>query len=394
MLPPGYFNVVVLGFTNAMAFAVTPMMMLVGSLLGVELAPSAQWATLPIAMMVVGTALGVVPATQLMQRIGRKYALWLFMLLSLLACLLASHSLLLKSFGLFCLSASILGFSNATFQQIRFAAMECVPLEQGATAASLVLLGGVLAAIVGPELAVMGRELTTVDYQGSFWLVAGTTVIAALLLSLYTPAPQLSVAKITASRPTMELVKTPAFILAVTSGALAFAVMTFVMTCTPISMHNHHGHSLLDTKWVIQWHIAAMFLPSLVSPLLFRLLGAKGMMLTGLACYGCTIIIGLMNITVIGFWMQLVVLGIGWNFLFVAGTALLPSSYKQGEQFKAQAINDSTVFSIQALASLSAGWAIGLTSWQGILLLSLLPMVLMLLLIGWYSRDRSNLNVA
>jgi MFS family permease len=169
----------------------------------------------------------------------------------------------------------------------------------------------------------------------------------------------------------------------VASGAVAFVVMSFVMTGTPISMHHTYGHSLVDTKWVIQSHIAAMFLPSLIAPLLFRWLGIRGLMLAGLACYGTTIAIGYFDISVNGFWLQLVLLGVGWNFLFVAGTALLPTSYKESDRFKAQAFNDSTVFSLQALASLSAGWALNLISWQQMLLLCTIPISLMLLALIW-----------
>ncbi|ARN74573.1 MFS transporter [Oceanicoccus sagamiensis] len=379
----GFGNVFILAFSNALAFSVTPMMMLVGSLLGADMAPSVDWATLPIALMVIGTAIGVVPATKLMQSLGRKNALWLFMGLGIATCLLASESLVYHSFTLFCVCALFIGVTNAALQQVRFAAMECVDASKAATAASVIMLGGVLAAIVGPELAVFGRHLTEIDYQGSFWLVAASTGLAAILLTFFSPAQQAAVTTASTTRPIREILQNRAFCLAVASGVVGYMVMTFVMTCTPISMHNHHGHSLADTKWVIQCHIAAMFLPSLVSPWLFRLLGIRGMMVTGLICYAITIAIGVVDTSVNGFWLQLVMLGIGWNFLFVSGTALLPSTYLPGEQYRAQSFNDSTVFSIQAVASLSAGWAISSTSWQAVLLLCTIPVGLMLYALLW-----------
>ena len=388
----GFFNVAILALSNALAFAVTPMMLLVGSLLGAELAPSADWATLPIALMVIGTATGIVPATRAMQRFGRKKALWLFMLLSLITCLIIAQSLVIGSFILLCCCAGLIGLTNAALQQMRFAAMECVGHEQAVTATSVIMLGGVVAAIVGPELAVLGRHITAVEYQGSFWLVACSVVSAMLLLSLFTPGPRQQTTIAGSSRPVTELLKNPAFCLAVASAAVGYVVMTFIMTGTPISMHNHYSHSLEDTKWVIQSHIAAMFLPSLITPWLFRLFTIKGMMIIGLLCYAGTITIGLFDTTVMGFWWQLVVLGIGWNFLFVAGTALLPGTYLEGEQFKAQAFNDSAVFSIQALASLSAGWAISSTSWQTILLLCLLPMTFMVIMLVWSTVAKKAVN--
>jgi len=377
-MPRGFSNVIILALTSTFAFSTTAMLMLVGSLVGSELAPSADWATLPIAMMVVGTAIGIFPVTRLMSTLGRKHTLWIFFIVNIFICLLASHSLVIKSFGLFCFCATMIGFGNAALQQIRFAAMESVTPTHVVTAASIVMLSGVFAAIIGPELAVLGRTLTEVDYQGSFWLVAGNILIATFVLFFYKDIDIKKSTERESSRSIKLIIKSPSFRLAVASAAIGYIVMSFVMTGTPISMHNHFGHSLSDTKWVIQSHIAAMFLPSLITPWLFRLFGIRGLMTIGLACYGLTIIVGLIDSSVMGFWFQLVILGIGWNFLFISGTTLLPRTYLKGEKFKAQAFNDSVVFSTQAIASLSAGWAISTTSWQAMLLVCLMPIGFML----------------
>jgi len=377
-MPRGFSNVIILALTSTFAFSTTAMLMLVGSLVGSELAPSADWATLPIAMMVVGTAIGIFPVTRLMSTLGRKHTLWIFFIVNIFICLLASHSLVIKSFALFCFCATMIGFGNAALQQIRFAAMESVTPKHAVTAASIVMLSGVFAAIIGPELAVLGRTLTEVDYQGSFWLVAGNILIATFVLFFYKDIDIKTATEKESSRSIKLIIKSPSFKLAVASAAIGYIVMSFVMTGTPISMHNHFGHSLSDTKWVIQSHIAAMFLPSLITPWLFRLFGIRGLMTIGLACYGLTIIVGLIDSSVMGFWLQLVILGIGWNFLFISGTTLLPRTYLKGEKFKAQAFNDSVVFSTQAIASLSAGWAISTTSWQAMLLVCLMPIGFML----------------
>ena len=379
----GFTNVWVLTLSNALAASIMALMILVGSLVGSDLAPAAEWATLPLALTICGTAAGIVPATRAMQYLGRKRALWTFMGLGIIACAMASIALEQRSFSLFCLAAVLLGSTNSALQQVRFAAMESVAPESGASAASIVMLGGILAAFVGPELAVLGAHMTAVDYQGSFWLGALSIVCGALLLSAYKPAQIETTSKPIAAGSLRTILRGRGFILSVASGAVAFVVMSFVMTGTPISMHHTYGHSLVDTKWVIQSHIAAMFLPSLIAPLLFKWLGIRGLMVAGLACYGTTIGIGYYDISVNGFWLQLVLLGVGWNFLFVAGTALLPTSYKESDRFKAQAFNDSTVFSLQALASLSAGWALNLISWQQMLLLCTLPISLMLLALIW-----------
>ena len=379
----GFYNVWVLSISSALAGSLITLMLLAGSLAGTNLAPTPDWATAPIALMIAGTAIAVIPVTYCMRRLGRKSALLVFMLASALICGLAILALQLHSFSLFCVTAFILGFCNAALLQTRFAAMESVAVEHGTTAASMVLAGGIIAAFVGPELAVIGRQLTDIDYQGSFALAALCILFAALLLSLYRPAAVSIDSNRTTETSILSLLSNPSLCLAVASGAIAYVVMSFVMTGTPISMHHFHGHSLVDTKWVLQSHIAAMFVPSFIAPILFKHLKIRGMMLAGLICYCGTIVIGFADTSVSGFWLQLVLLGIGWNFLFVAGTALLPLTHSDKDRFKAQAINDSMVFTLQAVAALSAGWAINLLSWQQLLIGCLIPISIMLAALLW-----------
>ena len=386
----GFANVWVLALSNALAASTLTTMMLVGSLVGIMLAPSVDWATLPIAFIVVGTALGVFPATRAMERFGRKKALILFMILGIVACGVASYSLEIKNFVLFCLASLFLGATNAALQQTRFAAMESVELKSGSAAASIVMCGGIIAAVLGPELAVVGMNITAVVYQGSFYLAAICLLLGIVVLITYKPAVMPVVNKQAPARSVRQLMRNPTFYLALTSGVVAYIVMSFVMTGTPISMHHVHGHSLVDTKFVIQSHIAAMFLPSLVAPLIFRAVGIRGMMVLGLLCYCVTIALASFDISVKGFWLQLVFLGVGWNFLFLAGTALLPSAYSESEKYKAQALNDGTVFSAQAIASLSAGWAMAMLTWPQMLIICIAPVLLMVAMLLY---GRSNVGL-
>lgn len=375
--PSGFANVATLAVVSAVAMAAFPLLALMGSILGALLSPSPEWATLPIALMVIGTAAGILPVARCMTRLGRKSSFLLFMALGIIACLLAGQSLHLHSFSLFCSATFLLGVSNAALQQVRFAAMESVSVEHGPTAVSIIMCAGIFAAFVGPELAVAGRHISAVEYQGSFWLAAACLIVGAVIMMLFYRAAPLRAGKTTGTpRPLGQILSNPALILAVASGATAYMVMSLVMTATPITMHLHHGYSIDETKWVIQSHVAAMFLPSLATIWLFRLFSIRGMMIAGLSCFCATIGIGLYDSTVMGFWGQLVMLGIGWNFLFVSGTALLPSTYRAGEHIHAQAFNDTVIFSTQAVAALSAGWAVSIISWQQLLLLCLLPMLL------------------
>ena len=376
-------NAWVLSLSNAVAGSTLPLMHLAGTLAGSRLAPSPDWATAPIALMILGTACSVVPVSRTMQHFGRKTGIYLFLAVGIMVCITAMTALKIGSFTLFCLASFILGSFNATLLQSRFAAMESVGIEDRTTAASMFMGSGIIAAFVGPEIALIGKDLFVTAYQGSFLMAAMCIVISAAMLSAYKPESLSAVPEATKKIAGKHLFLNPTFCLALASGAIAYIVMSFIMTGTPLSMHEVHGHSLTDTKWVIQSHIAAMFLPSFFTPLLVRYAGLRGMILVGLTCYCIAIAIGYSDNSPQGFWMQLVLLGIGWNFLFTAGTTLLPSTHREEDRFTAQSINDLTVFSFQAIAALSAGWALQLIGWQQMVLFCLIPVSMMLLGLIW-----------
>ncbi len=378
-----YKNAWVLSLSNAVAGSILPLMHLAGTLAGSTLAPSPSWATAPIALMILGTACSVVLVTRTMQHLGRKMGIYVFLGVGLLVCMLAMTALEFGSFSLFCLASFMLGSFNATLLQGRFAAMESVGIEHRTTAASMFMGSGIIAAFIGPEIALIGKDVFSTAYQGSFLLAAGCILISSVMLTAYTPKLVPQAPDIKSNLPKAQLFKNPTFRLALASGTIAYVVMSFIMTGTPISMHESYGHSLTDTKWVLQSHIAAMFLPSFITPVLVRYMGLRGMMVAGLVCYCLAIAVGYSDNSPQGFWTQLVLLGIGWNFLFIGGTTLLPDTHHENERFKAQSINDFTVFSFQALAALSAGWALNLIGWQPMVLLCLIPVAIMLMALLW-----------
>ena len=260
---------------------------------------------------------------------------------------------------------------------------QSVDIEYKTTAASMVMGAGIIAAFIGPELAIIGKDLSATAFQGSFLMAGLCIVISSFMLVFYNSVTPDEESKNHKKVSTGKLFSTPTFFLAVASGAIAYVVMSFFMTGTPISMHEVYGHSLIDTKWVIQSHIAAMFLPSFITPIIVHHLGVRGMMLLGLTCYCIGIGVGLVNTSPQGFWIQLVMLGIGWNFLFIGGTTLIPSTHHQDDRFRAQSINDFTVFSFQAAAALSAGWALNLIGWQPMVFMCLIPVIAMLVVLLW-----------
>jgi len=383
MKPESYANVSILAVAYAFAFASMPLLIFTASLIGAKLAPSDDWATVPVAAAIIGVVTGIWPVSKTTALVGRKTSFILFLWFGVGACLLAAIGIGQENFYLFTAGLFLFGFSSASTQQFRYAAIECLGSEKAATAASIILSGGIVAAFIGPELAVMGKDFTVTEYQGSFWMAAICLIVASLLIFVFKTAPIQTEEKVLTSRPFREIIN-PGLCLAICSGATSYFVMSLIMTATPISMHHYFMHSLVDTKLVIQSHIAAMFLPSLVSPLFFRWFGILNMMKIGLATYCVTIILGQFFTSVLGFWVQLVLLGVGWNFLFVAGTALLSQSYRSEDRLKAQAVNDGLMFGMQAISAIGAGMVMARVSWAALVSIGVIPMFLMLGFMYWY----------
>jgi MFS family permease len=241
-------------------------------------------------------------------------------------------------------------------------------------ATSVLLFGGVLAAFIGPELAVRGRALLATEYAGSFLLLSLSYLAGLAIISFYRDSKVVETEHGRAGRPLGAILRSPVIIVAVSAAAVGYGVMSFLMVATPISMHNHAGHSLEATKFVIQSHIAAMYLPSLFYAALQARLRYSGMLWAGLAVYLFCILVALIDTALLNYWTALVLLGIGWNFLFLSGTNLLPSGYLPEERFRVQSLNDFMVFSVQAIFSLSSGWFLFHWGWRGILL-SCIPLI-------------------
>lgn len=386
-------NVWLLTMAQSLMMSVSSMVVFAGGLIGIKLAPIEKLSTLPIACMVIGTAAAVVPVTMLMRKIGRKMSFMLILLYSILIALVAAYTIYIQNFNLFCGSTFLFGVTNACVMQFRFAAMESVSSELIPNAASSVLLGGIAAAFIGPEAAVYGKDLFPIEFLGSFLLLAGIFAFAMILLIGFKNPEFKSEQSISASRPIREIAKQPIFWIAVLSAAVGYVVMSFIMTATPVSMHVMDHHALNHTKWVIQSHIVAMYLPSIFTAWIVRKLGTNRMMISGLVAYLICIAIAYSGHYLGNYWVSLVLLGIGWNFLFIGGTTLLPKSYLPNERFKVQAFNEFVVFGSQAIASLSAGWIVYEVGWETMLLFTLPIIILQLVFVISWSQKQSYVQV-
>jgi MFS family permease len=378
-------NVWILMLAQAFAMCAAPLVVFVGGLIGKQLASDDNLATLPIAAMVIGTALAVYPASVMASKKGRKRVFLGAMVLGVLASLLAVYALQTENFVVFVIAAMLVGMVLACVQQFRFAAMESVSADLMPIAASRLLLAGIIAAYLGPELVTIGQSLHGQTFTGAFYLLAGCFVVAfVLLLFGYRNIEIKHKEGEVGQRSFSELLSSPGILLAMGSASVGFAVMSFIMTATPISMVELNHYSLEETKWVIQSHIMAMFIPSLFSGWFVRKLGFTRMMWVGLGIYIICLSIAYWDQALVHYWGALVLLGLGWNLLFVAGTALLPQMYQANETHRVQGLNDLMVFSAQAIASLGSGVLLLLLGWQGIMWVAL-PMIAVqaMLLLTW-----------
>lgn len=378
-------NVWTLMLAQAFAMCAAPLVVFAGGLIGQSLASDSSLATLPLAAMVLGTAIAVYPAASLASKKGRKFVFLSAMILGLLGALVAVSSLLAESFSGFVIAAIMIGIVLACIQQFRFAAMESVAPDLMPVAASRLLLAGIIAAYLGPELVTLGQALHEQTFVGAFYLLAVAFVIAFILILLGYQNNKVEQSQEEGGQRSIgQILSSPGILLAIGSASVGFAVMSFIMTATPISMHELNHYSLEETKWVIQSHIMAMFIPSLFSGWLVRKLGFIPMMWSGLAIYGLCLVIAYWDQALVHYWSALVLLGLGWNLLFVAGTALLPKMYQANEAHRVQGLNDLMVFSAQAVASLGSGVLLLLLGWQGLMWVAL-PIILLqvVLLINW-----------
>jgi MFS family permease len=370
-----------LSATQALCMSGSFLVVLLGGILGTQLAPSPALATLPVSVLIVGLALSVVPAGALINRFGRRTVFVGSALQAAAGCVLAGFAVAGGRFWLFCAGAFLLGANNAVVMQYRFAATEYVEPARASRAIALVLSGALVAAWLGPELAVRAAHLVeSAPYAGSFYAGSGLYLAAAILLSRIGESARTDAAAPAAPRRLREIAAQPAFRVAVLAAVTSYAVMSFIMTATPISMHVVDGHDAVATARVIQVHLLGMYLPSLASGWIIAKFGDRPVIVAGtLLMAACVAIATLAGHEAAHYGWALGVLGLGWNLLFIAATTLLTKTYRREERIRAQTLNDFLVFGMQAVASLLAGLAATTIGWER-LNLATLPLLAAVLL--------------
>lgn len=366
-------QVLILASSQSLFQTVSVMVMTIGGLAGANIANTPTLATLPIASMFFGTAIMMFPASMWMAKVGRRNGFLCGALLGILGGLIAAIGIVYSSLYLLALGTFCVGAYQSFAQFYRFAASEVADDTFRSRAISFVMAGGVVAALIGPVLARFGGPLfNRLEYLGSFLIIAIVSLIALVILSRLHVPDQIEVkTSFSAGRPWYQIVFQPTYLVALIGAITGYGIMILGMTATPIAMrHAHHELGAITT--VIQLHVLGMFLPSFFTGNLIVRFGVLKIMFTGVLLFACYIAFALSGIQFHSFAISLILLGVGWNFLFIGSTSLLTSTYSNEEKAKAQAINDMTVFVVGLICSFSAGVLLDMIGWKT-MNLALLP---------------------
>ena len=374
-------NVLLLTLSQVFGFTAATITVFLSGIIGSQITSIKFLSTLPTAIYVVGTAIFTILAARIMSKIGRRLGFIFAAFGSSLASLLGAFAISQQNFILFCVSCLILGMGAAFNHQYRFAAAESVEKEKAPKAISILMLAGIVAAFLGISSANYTKNLIPdYLYVGSYLMLAAFTFMPAIFLFFYknNEKTKIELNNNYSGRGLFEIISQPRFFQAVIASAFAYAVMSYLMTATPMSMHLMEKMSLEKTGLVLQIHVAAMFLPSLITGHLIKKFGHSNIIYIGVLFYVITVLLSLFEQTYANYMIALIFLGLGWNFLFISGTSLVVLTYTEEEKFRAQGINDLIVFTTMALASLSAGITLSLTSWTTMNLLCIPFLVLII----------------
>lgn len=358
-------NIATLTAAQALGGASPPIIMSLGGLVGQQLASDPAWVTFPVSLFAVGIAIGTVPAAIIMKRFGRKAGYILGALLGVCAGLVAAFGIFSQSFALFCVGAAIAGLYSAYVQSYRFAAADAAEGPSKARAISWVMVGGLIGAVVGPQLVILTRDaFPGTPYVGSFLSQAGLALLVIPVLLFFRPSDdRLGDESQGDGRTLLQILMMPRYLLAVSTGVASYGLMAFVMTAAPVAMVAH-GHGVDDAALGIQWHLLAMFAPSFVTGRLMARFGKERVAAAGLLLIAVSSVVALGGLDVGHFWISLTLLGVGWNFGFIGATAMVTDCHTAAERTKAQGANDFLIFATTAAVSFLAGTVLHTSGWS------------------------------
>jgi MFS family permease len=377
-------NVALLAACQALLFTNNSTLIAINGLAGLALAPYVGLATLPVTCWVLGGAIGTMPASLHMKRVGRQRGLTTGTFFGVIGALICATAIGLQSFWILCCGTLVWGVYNAYGQYYRFAAADVASGDFKATAISLVLAGGLVGGILGPTTSRWTIGLLAPKFLGAYVVLIGFAV-ATMVLLRFVRIPTPSAAEQAATgRPLRVIAAQPKFIVAVLAGAIGYGVMNFLMTSTPIAMQVC-GHPYGDAAFVISSHIIGMFAPSFVTGPLIKRIGVLPVMFAGALLNFAAIGVALTGIAVSQFWWSLVLLGVGWNFLYIGGTTLLTETYRPEERARAQGTNEQAIFIMMVVSSLTSGLTVTTAGWERVNLFALPLVAVVAVALVWYA---------
>ena len=372
-------NLIILSIGQVFSFTSPVVSVLLSGIIGASMTNINYLATLPTALMIVGTAIGSLIASKIMKVKGRRFGFSLASIINSFFSLVCAYAIFIDNFAIFCLGNLTIGLSVSFAQQYRFAASESVQTSNIPKAISLILLLGIVASLLGANIVSLSKDILNSTYVGSYIAMSLLTIIPFFFFVFYQNEKKTEEVYIKSQKSIIELLSNKDIQLSILSAGVGYATMSTLMTATPIHMNMMHGFSIFSTGIVLQMHVIGMFLPSLITGDLINKFGHKNIIFTGIIILFITTFIHFNYETYYGFMVGLILLGVGWNFLFVSGTSLLVISYNKEDKFLAQGLNDFIVFSSQSIGALSAGILLFATSWKTLNLICL-PLLIILLI--------------
>ena len=359
-------NVLILAFCQALAMTAMTITVTVTALNGEALLTDKAWATVPLALQALATMLTTIPASALMRAKGRRFGFTLGAVIGMVGGALGVLSVTENSFWLLCLANMGIGSAAGFAAFYRFAGADAASEAFRGHAISLVLTGGVVAAVVGPTLAQLSRELFPAYIFAGCYGVMIFLYAGIIILLPVTRIPPLSHAERRHSgRPLTAILRQPPVAVALLAGMIGYGVMSFLMTATPLAMKHHH-FEFSDWRSVIQWHVLGMFLPSFATGFVIKRIGVLNVLWVGAALLFVAVAADLSGLGFWNFWAGLAILGVGWNFLYVGGSTLLTEGYQPAERSKVQGLNDFLIFGTVAASSFMSGTLHNAFGWTAV----------------------------
>lgn len=384
-------NLTVLILAQSLGAASGPIVISLGGLVGQDLATDPALATLPVSIYNLGLALGTVPAAWIMRQYGRRSGYLLGAMIGVLSGLVAAGAISFGAFIFFCLGTFLAGLYASYVQSYRFAAADGREGADRGRAISWVMVGGLIAAIIGPQLVIATRDAVPgVPFAGSFLSQAALALIAFFVLTRLRgrqPAATAQTSSDDGGRTVLQLLASPKYMLGVAAGVVSYGLMSFVMTAAPLAMVGC-GHSIDHAAWGIQWHVLAMFAPSLVTGKLIARFGKEKVTAAGLIIIGISGAVALTGLDLRHFFISLILLGIGWNFGFIGATAMVAAAHTEAERGRAQGLNDFAVFGTVAALSFFSGALMQASGWHLINLMMFPFIAIVLAPLVWQAARR------